>query len=588
MSGIVIAPQFSYNGGVRHFSQREFQMKDTFTSNIAHTVSAQTDLSPVEVEGLIETPPNSEMGDYAVPCFALARKLRKSPAVIAAELAAKIEPNEYLTKIVNTGPYLNFFVNKSRFAEEMLKQVTEEGQRYGASDVGAGKTVIIDFSHPNIAKPFGIHHLRSTVIGNALRNIYRALGYTAVGVNHLGDWGTQFGKLLAAWNRWGEGELTEDISISTLLELYVRIHEEIENDPAVEDEARAWFRRLEQGDPEARRMWEVCRSVSLKEFNRVYEMLGITFELVAGESFYQDKMQDTMQRLQDKGLTTLSEGATIVDLKPWEMPPFIARRSDDASLYATRDLAAAEYRWNAYHFDKMLYVVDVAQSLHFQQLFKVLELMGYEWHGQCAHVVFGRMLGLSTREGKVIFLEDVLNHSIELARRLVEEKNPDLPNKDEVAQKVGIGAVIFADLKRGRIKDYVFDWDEVLNPFGDTGPYLQYTHARYCSVLRKAESPVVVEGVDYARLSEAETVALIKATAEFPNAIQQAARDYEPSVVSRALLDIADKANKFYEKHQVIGGEEKTFQARLLLVDCTRQVLANGLRLLGMEAPEEM
>jgi arginyl-tRNA synthetase len=563
-------------------------MKDTFTLNIAHAVSAHIDLSPVEVEGLIETPPNSEMGDYAVPCFVLARKLRKSPAAIAAELAAKIEPNEYLTRIVNAGPYLNFFVNKSRFAEETLKRVAEQGQRYGASNIGAGKTVIIDFSHPNIAKPFGIHHLRSTVIGNALRHIYRALGYNVIGVNHLGDWGTQFGKLLAAWKRWGEGELTEDISVATLLELYVRIHDEIENDPAVEDEARLWFRRLEQGDPEARRMWEVCRSVSLKEFHRVYEMLGITFELVAGESFYQDKMQDTLQRLQDKGLTTLSEGATIVDLTAWNMPPFIARRSDDASLYATRDLAAAEYRWNTYHFDKMLYVVDVAQNLHFQQLFKVLELMGYEWHARCAHVAFGRMLGLSTRAGKVIFLEDVLNHSVELARKLVEEKNPDLPNKDEVARQVGIGAVIFADLKRGRIKDYVFDWEEVLNPFGDTGPYLQYTHARYCSVLRKAEKPVEVEDVDYARLSEAETVALIRALAEFPNAIQQAARDYEPSVVSRALLDIADKANKFYEKHQVIGSEEKTFQARLLLVDCTRQVLANGLRLLGMEAPEEM
>jgi len=346
-----------------------------------------------------------------------------------------------------------------------LKRVAEQGQRYGASNIGAGKTVIIDFSHPNIAKPFGIHHLRSTVIGNALRHIYRALGYNVIGVNHLGDWGTQFGKLLAAWKRWGEGELTEDISVATLLELYVRIHDEIENDPAVEDEARLWFRRLEQGDPEARRMWEVCRSVSLKEFHRVYEMLGITFELVAGESFYQDKMQDTLQRLQDKGLTTLSEGATIVDLTAWNMPPFIARRSDDASLYATRDLAAAEYRWNTYHFDKMLYVVDVAQSLHFQQLFKVLELMGYEWHARCAHVAFGRMLGLSTRAGKVIFLEDVLNHSVELARKLVEEKNPDLPNKDEVARQVGIGAVIFADLKRGRIKDYVFDWEEVLNPF---------------------------------------------------------------------------------------------------------------------------
>ncbi|MCS6860889.1 MAG: arginine--tRNA ligase [Abditibacteriales bacterium] len=563
-------------------------MSDAFVTAIANVVSAQTDLSPAEVEELIETPPSSEMGDYAVPCFALARKWRKPPAAIAAELAAKIAPSEYLAKVENAGPYLNFFVNKRCLAEETLKRVATEGARYGTSNVGAGKTVVIDFSHPNIAKPFGIHHLRSTVIGNALRNVYRALGYHVVGINHLGDWGTQFGKLLAAWQRWGTGELTEDISVATLLQLYVRIHDEIENDPAVEEEARAWFRRLEQGDPEARRMWEVCRNVSLKEFNRVYEMLGITFESVAGESFYQDKIHDTLQRLQDKGLTTVSEGATIVDLKPWGMPPFIARRRDDASLYATRDLAAAEYRWSTYHFDKMLYVVDVAQSLHFQQLFKVLELMGYEWHARCAHVVFGRMLGLSTREGKVIFLEDVLNHSIELARKMVEEKNPDLPNKDEVAQQVGIGAVIFADLKRGRIKDYVFDWEEVLNPFGDTGPYLQYTHARFCSILRKAAQPVVMGGVDYARLSEAETVALIKAIAAFPRAVQQAARDYEPSIVSRALLDIADKANKFYEKHQVIGVEETTFHARLLLVDCTRQVLANGLRLLGIAAPEEM
>jgi arginyl-tRNA synthetase len=539
------------------------------------------------VEGLITTPPNSELGDFAVPCFTLSKKLRQSPAAIAAELATRIQPNEYLVKIQSAGPYLNFFVNKSRFAEETLTRIAQQGESYGASNVGAGKTVVVDFSHPNIAKPFGIHHLRSTVIGNALRNIYRALGYNAVGVNHLGDWGTQFGMLLAAWQRYGQGALTEEISIQNLFELYVRIHEEMENDPEVQEEARAWFRRLEQGDAEARRMWEICRSVSLKEFNRVYDRLGIAFESVAGESFYQDKIQDSLQRLEGKGLTQISDGATIVDLEKWNIPPFIARRSDDATLYATRDLCAAEYRWNTYHFDKMLYVVDVAQSLHFQQLFKVLERMGYEWHQRCVHVVFGRMRGLSTRHGKVIFLEDVLDDSIERARKMIEEKNPDLPNKDEVAQKVGIGAVIFADLKRGRVKDFTFDWNEVLDPIGDTGPYLQYTHARFCSVLRKAGQATTVE-VDYAQLQEEETVALVKALGEFPDAIQQAARELEPSILSRALLDIGDRANKFYEKHQVIGVEEKTFRARLLLVDCTRQVLANGLRLLGMEAPAEM
>jgi arginyl-tRNA synthetase len=566
-------------------------MLDIFTSAIAAAVSAQTDLTPSEIEGLISTPPSSEMGDYAVPCFILSKKLRKSPAAIAAELAAKIQPNERLVKIINAGPYLNFFVNKTQLISEALTQIARQSHRYGTSDVGAGKTAVIDFSHPNIAKPFGIHHLRSTVIGNALRNIYRARGYQVVGINHLGDWGTQFGKLIAAWKRWGEGELTEDISIQTLLELYVRIHKEIENDPAVEDEAREWFRRLETGDEEARQLWEVCRTVSLKEFNRVYEMLGITFESVAGESFYQDKMQDTLQRLQDKGLTQISEGATIVDLQAWNMPPFIARRSDDATLYATRDLCAAEYRWDTYHFDKMLYVVDVAQTLHFQQLFKVLELMNYPWSAQCVHVIFGRMRfkegTMRTREGNVIFLEDVLNRSIELARKLVEEKNPDLANKDEVAQQVGVSAVMFADFKRGRIKDFVFDWDEVLDPFGDTGPYLQYTHARFCSVLRKAGQSVETE-VDFSRLPEEDTITLVKALAEFPDAIRQAAEKFEPSVLGQTLLNIADKANKFYEKHQVIGSEESTFKARLLLVDCTRQTLANGLRLLGMAAPDEM
>ena len=342
--------------------------------------------------------------------------------MIAEELSAQIATGDRISEVRPAGPYLNFFVPKANLVAETLSAVLEQGADYGRGDRGAGKTVVIDFSHPNIAKPFGIHHLRSTVIGNALRNIYRALGYEVVGVNHLGDWGSQFAKLILAWNYWGEGELTADITIQKLLELYVRINEEIEDNPELEQEARDWFRRLENGDEEAVRMWQVCVDVSFKEFDRVYDMLGIGFESIAGESFYQDKMPATLDRLRAKGLLTESEGATIVDLEKWDMPPLIALRSDDATLYGTRDLAALEYRWATYRFEKLLYVVDVAQSLHFRQLFQVLELMEYDWREKCAHVQFGRLRfkdggGASTRRGNVIFLEDVLNRAIELTRK---------------------------------------------------------------------------------------------------------------------------------------------------------------------------
>lgn len=568
-------------------------MVNPFVEEIVLQVSKAAEMSSDEVRALIETPPRAEMGDYALPCFALAKIFRKAPNMIAEELSAQIATGDRISEVRVAGPYLNFFVPKTNLVGETLSAILEQGVDYGCGDHGVGKTVVIDFSHPNIAKPFGIHHLRSTVIGNALRNIYRALGYEVVGVNHLGDWGSQFAKLILAWNYWGEGELTADITIQKLLELYVRINEEIEDNPELEQEARDWFRRLEDGDEEAVRMWQVCVDVSFKEFDRVYDMLDIGFESIAGESFYQDKMPATLDRLRSKGLLTESEGATIVDLKKWDMPPLIALRSDDATLYGTRDLAALEYRWETYRFEKLLYVVDVAQSLHFRQLFQVLELMEYDWREKCAHVQFGRLRfkdggGASTRRGNVVFLEDVLNRVIELTQKIIADKNPDLPNGEQIARDVGIGAIIFADLDSKRTRDIVFDWDEVLNFNGETGPYLQYTHARYCSVLRRYDGTLPPRDIDFALLNEPETIEVVKCLARFPEQIQKAADEYEPSAVTTLMIELCTVANRFYNAHQVISEQANLTAARVALVYAIKTVLASGLSLLGMKAPEQM
>ena len=568
-------------------------MVNPFVEEIVLQVSKAAEMSSDEVRALIETPPRAEMGDYALPCFALAKVFRKAPNMIAEELSGQIATGDRISEVRVAGPYLNFFVPKANLVEETFSAILEQGADYGRGDRGVGKTVVIDFSHPNIAKPFGIHHLRSTVIGNALRNIYRALGYEVVGVNHLGDWGSQFAKLILAWNYWGEGELTADITIQKLLELYVRINEEIEDNPELEQEARDWFRRLEDGDEEAVRMWQVCVDVSFKEFDRVYDMLDIGFESIAGESFYQDKMPATLDRLRSKGLLTESEGATIVDLEKWDMPPLIALRSDDATLYGTRDLAALEYRWETYRFEKLLYVVDVAQSLHFRQLFQVLELMEYDWREKCAHVQFGRLRfkdggGASTRRGNVVFLEDVLNRAIELTQKIIADKNPDLPNGEQIARDVGIGAIIFADLDSKRTRDIVFDWDEVLNFNGETGPYLQYTHARYCSVLRRYDGTLPPRDIDFALLNETEAIEVVKCLARFPGQIQKAADEYEPSAVTTLMIELCTVANRFYNAHQVISEQADLTAARVALVYAIKTVLASGLSLLGMKAPEQM
>ncbi len=577
-----------------------------FINTIVSLLKENTNLQENEIEKLIETPPDFKMGDYAFPCYSLAKSLKKAPNAIASELAGKLSatlplsskggpppsaPAYPIAEIKAIGPYLNFFVNKEIFSETVLKKIYGERDCYGSGNAGAGKTVVIDYSSPNIAKHLAVHHLRSALIGNAIYNVYQYLGYRCVGINHLGDWGTQFGQLIAAYKRWGSANAHGSYTVTDLNNLYVRFHQEAEKNPAMEDEAREWFKKLEAGDSEAKELWQSFKDVSLKEFQKIYGMLGIRFDSFAGESFYNAMVEDAVANIKAKGLTKVSEQALIVDLEPYGMPPCLLRKKDDATLYATRDIAAAEYRKKTYNFDKMIYVVGSEQKLHFRQVFKVLELMGYEWGSHCVHVDFGLMKfkdgKMSTRKGKVVLLEDLLVEAVERVGKIIEDKNPALENKDAVAKAVGIGAVIFADLCTKRGKDVVFDWDEVLNFEGETGPYVQYTHARLCSILRKHGKPVTIP-VKFELLKEDEAAVLIKTLSQFPSIIQRSAESYEPSLVGNYLIDVCGNLNRFYNAHRVLSDDEELTSARIFLVDATRQVIKNGLTILGMKAPEQM
>ena len=437
-------------------------------------------LSADEIAGLLELPPDSAMGDYAFPCFKLARSLRKAPPMIAGELV-KVINADFLSRVEAVGGYLNFFIDKALYASSVIGEVLDKGEKYGASDMGAGKTICIDYSSINIAKRFHIGHLSTTALGNALYKIYSFLGYKCVGINHLGDWGTQFGKMIAAYKHWGSREMVEQGGVQALSDLYVKFHAEAEKDPSLEDEGRAWFKKIETGDEEAISIWQWFKDLTLKDANRVYDMLGVKFDSYAGEAFYMDKMGPVIEELREKKLLKESDGAYVVDLEEYGMPPCLIIKSDGATLYTTRDLAAAFYRKKTYDFTKCLYVVAYQQSLHFRQLFKVIELMGHEWAKDMEHVEFGMVSyegqALSTRHGHVIYLEDLLNRSIEKARAIIDEKSPNLDDKDGVARKVGIGAVVFFALSAGRIKDIDFWWDRALNFEGETGPYVQYTRA---------------------------------------------------------------------------------------------------------------
>lgn len=560
-------------------------------TDIAKAIAAITDIDEAELSSYIEIPPDRSMGDYAFPCFRLAKAMRKAPPAIAEELRAGITLPSSITKAEVKGGYLNFFEDRAGAASATIKRVLAEGENYGHSDEGSGKNVCVEFSSINIAKPFHIGHLPSTAIGNSLNRIYKALGYNTIAINHLGDWGTQFGKMIVAYKKWGGGKPIEESTVRELVKLYVRFHEEAETDESLNDEARAWFRKIEQGDSEAVDLWQRMKTLTLKEVGEVYKLLGVEFDSYAGESFYEDKMQAVIDELDAKGLLKTDKGAKIVDLSEYNMPPCIIVKSDGATLYATRDLAAAIYRKKTYDFVKSIYVVAYQQNLHFQQFFKVLELMGYDWVKDCVHVNFGMVSmeegTLSTRHGNVVYLEDVLNASIEKTLEIIKEKSPDLEDKEAAARAVGVGAVVWGILYNSRIKDTSFSWKKMLNFDGETGPYAQYTHARCCSVLRKAGGYDEAD-IDCTLLSgEAET-ALVKAIAAFPDTVKAAAEKYEPYLIARAAIEICSRFNKFYYDCRIMDDDMHIRNARLALTDAARICIKNALYLVGLEAPERM
>lgn len=548
-------------------------------------------ISQQEILASIETPPNKDMGDFAFPCFRLAKNLRKAPNMIAQELASKISA-DFINKVVQTGPYLNFFINYSKLAEITLTKVINEKEKYGSSEIGKGKNIVIDYSSTNIAKPFHIGHIRSTVQGDAIKRISKFLGYNTTAINYLGDYGTQFGILLAAFEKWGDKEKIDSDPIKELLNLYVAYNKLCEEDEANMESAREWFRRLESEDPEALRIWNWFKEMSLKEFQRVYEKLEIEFDSYDGEYFHSKFVPEVVDILKSKNLLEESEDAQIVSLEEFDMPPAIILKRDGSSTYITRDIATALRRKREFKFDKNIYVVASQQNLHFKQLRLVLEKMGYDWAYDCHHMSFGMVSlkdgTLSTRAGKVVFLEDVLNQSINKTLDIIEERNPNLENKELVASQIGIGAIKFQELFNNRVKDYVFDWDEVLNFDGETGPYVQYTHARANSIYQKYGKEVQVENIDFSLLDTSEEQDLIMSIYRAPKVIETSMEKLEPSMITRHLVDIAKAFNKFYNTTHILNLEEKSKDARIALVFATKIAIKNLLGLLGINAPDRM
>ena len=554
-------------------------------------------LSAEEIRDMLEIPADSKMGDYAFPCFKLAKVMRKAPPMIAQGIAEKLQGDEVFEKVESVNAYVNMFLSRKVFVKDLVSSVAIDKERFGSSDLGKKRKVIVEFSSPNIAKPFHIGHIRSTVIGNSIYKIYDFLGYDTVRINHLGDYGTQFGKMIVSYRRWGNEEDVTKEPIKTLLGYYVKFHEESEKDPSLEDEARDVFTKLENGAPEETRLWQWFRDESLKEFNRVYKMLGIEFDSYAGESFYSDKMERVVNMLKDASLLKESEGANIVDLEEYGMSPALITKKDGSSLYITRDIAAAVYRKEHYDFYKNLYIVASQQNLHFQQWIKIIELLGLEWAKDCVHIPFGLVSleegTMSTRHGRVVFLEEVLNRAVNQTKEIILEKNVNTDNLDITAKQVGIGAVIFQELSNNRIKDYTFSWDKVLNFEGETGPYVQYTHARAASVLRnggESANQIVADAqqanTDYIKSDSAYELA--KLIYRFPDIVVEAGERYEPSIVTRHIVNIAQSFNKFYHDEHVLVANEEEKKAKLLLVFAAKQTIQNGLNLLGMEAPERM
>lgn len=546
-------------------------------------------LTVQDVENALETPKEAKLGDICLPCFKFARTMHIAPPAIAQKLLPRVESLPFVEKVEVVGGYLNVFFDRNTVAQMALASATDD--KVGSSDEGAGKTICIDYSSVNIAKPFHIGHLSTTVIGGALYRIFEHLGYNVVGINHLGDWGTQFGKLIVATNKWSSLEEVAQNDEYFLNKLYVRYHQEAEEHPEMDDEARAWFKRIEDGDKEATAYFDVFKRVTMKAVGKIYDRLKIKFDSYAGESFYNDKMQPCLDILKDKGLLVESDGAQVVNLDEYGMPPCLLVKADGATLYATRDIAAAYYRKKTYDFYKCLYVVAYQQNLHFKQLFQVLKLMDFAGADDMEHVAFGMVSmedgSMSTRKGHVVWLQEVLDKAVEKARAIIEEKNPDTKNKDEIAESVGVGAVVFSALWNNRIKDIVFSYDKVLNFDGETAPYVQYTYARCASALRKG-GDIDFDNMDLAAITTDEGYDVIKSVITFGDSVRLAAKLREPCYVTRHVVDLAEKFNRFYIDHRILVDDAPTRNARLALTKAVGNIIRCGLGLLGISAPTEM
>jgi len=557
-----------------------------FEQQIKQLLKKETGLDNI----VLETPPSPELGDLAFPCFQLSKQWQKKPAEIAQELEKKLPKPNFISAIKANGPYLNFSINYKSLAPKILNKIYKEKNFYGQSKIGQKKKIVIDYSAPNIAKPFSVGHLRSTVIGQALYNIFNFLGYKSIGINHLGDWGTQFGKLIYAYKEWGDEKKLEKNPIKYLLSLYVKFHEEAKKNEELNEKAREEFKKLENKDPKVTKLWKKFSKLSLKEFDKIYKILNINIDHNTGEAFYNNKLEKTIQKIQEKIKTEKSQGALIIDLQKYKMPPLLLKKSNGTSTYHTRDLATAFYRLKKFNPEKLLYVVGLEQKLHFQQLFKVLDLMGLN-NNKFIHVDFGLFRfpegKMSTRKGKVVFLKDVINKSIELATKIIDEKNPDLKNKKEIAKKVGLGSLIFGDLKNDRTKNIEFNWDRILSFDGETGAYLQYTYARSCSIIKKANIKVTSK-INFDTIKKKEEIAIIKRLNSFSDALIEVSETYQTNYLTQYLIDLAKEYNEFYNNCKVITENQEVMKMRLLLVNSVKQVLHNGLKLLGIEVVEEM
>jgi len=574
---------------IKNIDKGKSSKMQNIKNNIAGLIAEKSGLNAKELCDMLEYPPDSSMGDISLPCFKLAKSMRKAPPVIAASLADGFDC-PYIKKCETAGGYLNFFIDNDYYSDNLIDKILTDKEKYGSNESGQGKTVVIDYSSPNVAKPFHIGHLGTTVIGHSLRLLFEFSGWKVIGVNHLGDWGTSFGKQIVAYRKWGSKEQIEREGVDGLVSLYVRFHEEAEKDPSLFDEARAEFTKLENGDPEDTELWKWFIDISLTEYKKTYSQLGIAFDYYTGESFYTDKMPAQVERLRDRGLLKLDDGASIVDLEEYNMPPCLILKRDGSTLYPTRDISAAVYRHDTFNFDRAVYVTSSGQSLHFAQWFKVVELMGYDWADKLVHVPYGTMslngAKLGTRSGNVVWLKQLLQMSVDKVREIMDEKNPDMLDKDVVAEQVGVGAIVFNYLSNGRIKDISFDLEDALNFDGNTGPYVQYTYARTCSILEKAGN---LSGYKGGKITADQERVLCRLLSEYGERVVSALESYEPSVITRYIYEVASAFNRFYHECPVLSADDPEVKAfRVRLIAAAKTVLGSAMHLICMKTPEKI